>query len=244
MYPSHLHSIAPSSSARSDLHPRRSPSSSSSGSTDCWYELVGGGSCCYNPIETHIYGTMDRDNSSSKSSEEDSELEELLMINMIYEYESSAHDAKVLLDALTNPEANFPWPTRGSFYLMDSGYPCNGGFLPPYRGERYHAQEYRGKIPGFKIDATIKPSRQRFIVIACCTIHNYIRKWGQRDRLFREWENTDMTEVERSNENTSMESIGYNAENLSRLFDEGAMEMAALRDHISNRMWQHYYNPT
>lgn len=33
----------------------------------------------------------------------------------------------------------------GSYYLVDSGYPCTGGFLPPFRGQRYHAQEYRGQ---------------------------------------------------------------------------------------------------
>ncbi|KAF7827234.1 protein ALP1-like [Senna tora] len=80
MYPSHLHSIAPSSSAQSDLHPRRSPSSASSGSTDCCAESF--------DLQLKVLCTMDIDNSSSESSEEDSKLEELLMINMIYEYES------------------------------------------------------------------------------------------------------------------------------------------------------------
>ncbi|KAI4313262.1 hypothetical protein L6164_026253 [Bauhinia variegata] len=51
--------------------------------------------------------------------------------------------AKVLLDTVTNLEANFSCPLRGSFYLVDSGYPCTGGFLSPFRGERYHTQEYQ-----------------------------------------------------------------------------------------------------
>ncbi|XP_050896086.1 protein ALP1-like [Lathyrus oleraceus] len=69
-----------------------------------------------------------------------------MMFTYVYSgWEGSAHDSKILLDAITNQNAEFPWPPRGSFYLIDSGYPCIGGFLPPYRGERYHAQEYRGQ---------------------------------------------------------------------------------------------------
>lgn len=93
-----------------------------------------------------------------------------MMFTYVYSgWEGSAHDSKILLDAITNQNAEFPWPPRGkswyqhkimfneinkveltyilfdegSFYLVDSGYLCIGGFLPPYRGERYHAQELR-----------------------------------------------------------------------------------------------------
>jgi len=30
----------------------------------------------------------------------------------------------------------------GKFYLIDVGYACRSGFLPPYRGVRYHLSEY------------------------------------------------------------------------------------------------------
>jgi hypothetical protein len=30
----------------------------------------------------------------------------------------------------------------GKFYLVDAGYACRPGFLPPYRGTRYHLKEY------------------------------------------------------------------------------------------------------
>ena len=30
----------------------------------------------------------------------------------------------------------------GKFYLVDAGYACRPGFLPPYRGTRYHLREY------------------------------------------------------------------------------------------------------
>ena len=33
----------------------------------------------------------------------------------------------------------------GKFYLVDAGYVCRPGFLPPYRGTRYHLNEYAGR---------------------------------------------------------------------------------------------------
>jgi len=40
--------------------------------------------------------------------------------NMIFTYvysgwEGSAHDSKVFLDAITNPNAGFPWPPKGMY---------------------------------------------------------------------------------------------------------------------------------
>jgi hypothetical protein len=31
----------------------------------------------------------------------------------------------------------------GKYYLVVSGYPIEYGFLGPYRGQRYHLQEFR-----------------------------------------------------------------------------------------------------
>jgi hypothetical protein len=33
----------------------------------------------------------------------------------------------------------------GCYYLVDSGYPIGGTFLPPHKSVKYHAQEYRGR---------------------------------------------------------------------------------------------------
>ncbi|RVW84884.1 hypothetical protein CK203_039496 [Vitis vinifera] len=46
-------------------------------------------------------------------------------------FRGTANDARVFLDALTRPEVNFPWPSEGKYYVVDSGYPCISGFLPP-----------------------------------------------------------------------------------------------------------------
>ncbi|XP_050896851.1 uncharacterized protein LOC127103649 isoform X2 [Lathyrus oleraceus] len=198
-----------------------------------------------------------------------------MMFTYVYSgWEGSAHDSKILLDAITNQNAEFPWPPRGSFYLVDSGYPCIGGFLPPYRGERYHAQEYRGqgrqprspeelfnyrhsslrmtiercfgvlknRFPILKLMPPYKPSRQRLIVIACCAIHNYIRKWNLPDELFRIWEEMDPIELEGIQEGPIIEGTSSNVDNLTRLSNEGAAEMTMKRNHIRDEMWVHRSN--
>lgn len=195
-----------------------------------------------------------------------------MMFTYVYSgWEGSAHDSKILLDTITNQNVEFPWPPRGkswyqhkimfneinkveltyilfdegSFYLVDSGYPCIRGFLPPYRGERYHAQEYRGqssqprspeelfnyrhsslrmtiercfgvlknRFPILKLMPPYKPSRQRLIVIACCAINNYIRKWNLPDELFRIWEEMDPIELEGIQEGPIIEGTSSNVNN-------------------------------
>ena len=46
------------------------------------------------------------------------------------------HGSKFLMDVST---------VLGKFYLADAGYACRPGFLPPYRGTRYHLKEYGGR---------------------------------------------------------------------------------------------------
>ncbi|KAG8388663.1 hypothetical protein BUALT_Bualt02G0148700 [Buddleja alternifolia] len=66
-------------------------------------------------------------------------------INMNYVYmlcgwEGSAADSRVLKDAITR-DNGFRVPD-GKYYLCDSGYTNGEGFLAPYRGVRYHIQEW------------------------------------------------------------------------------------------------------
>ncbi|RVW89736.1 hypothetical protein CK203_047240 [Vitis vinifera] len=141
-----------------------------------------------------------------------------------------ANDARVFLDALTRPEVNFPWPSEGKYYVVDSGYPCISRFLPPYRGERYHLQEYRGRR-----NQPIRPSRQPSIVVACCTLHNWIRLSTQNDQLFREYEVEDLS-IEGEEESTSSRNHSID------LSYESAAAMAACRDQIAEVMWANYIN--
>ncbi|XP_034912237.1 uncharacterized protein [Populus alba] len=58
-------------------------------------------------------------------------------------WEGSAHDTRIFLEAIDNSNINFPKPPEGKYYLVDAGYPNEYGYLGPYKGERYHFQEFR-----------------------------------------------------------------------------------------------------
>ncbi|OLL25540.1 putative nuclease HARBI1 [Neolecta irregularis DAH-3] len=54
-------------------------------------------------------------------------------------WEGSAHDGRVLQYALSQ-DGRLVVPD-GKYYLVDAGYAMKKGFLPPYRGIRYHLRE-------------------------------------------------------------------------------------------------------
>ncbi|XP_047956848.1 uncharacterized protein LOC125202492 isoform X2 [Salvia hispanica] len=55
-------------------------------------------------------------------------------------WEGSAGDARILRDAVARPHGiKVP---KGNYYLCDNGYANSEGFLTPYRGVRYHLQEW------------------------------------------------------------------------------------------------------
>ncbi|KAK3198504.1 hypothetical protein Dsin_021919 [Dipteronia sinensis] len=58
-------------------------------------------------------------------------------------WEGTAHDTRIFLEAIRNTELKFPKPLDDKYYLVDSGYPNMKGYLAPYKGERYHLQEFR-----------------------------------------------------------------------------------------------------
>ncbi|XP_071730033.1 protein ALP1-like [Rutidosis leptorrhynchoides] len=124
-------------------------------------------------------------------------------------WEGSAHDGRVLRDAVSRPHGlKVP---NGNYYLVDAGY-CNAnGFLAPYQGQRYHLKEFDNYTPEtaeecfnhkhakarnviercfgllkgrWKILAS--PSyfpiqTQVRIISACCLLHNLIRKFMSHD---------------------------------------------------------------
>ncbi|XP_026451863.1 uncharacterized protein LOC113352233 [Papaver somniferum] len=60
-------------------------------------------------------------------------------------WEGTANDARVLMDAISNEENKFPMPREGKYYVVDSAYTNMPRFLTPYRGERYHLRDFRGR---------------------------------------------------------------------------------------------------
>ncbi|CAL1379158.1 unnamed protein product [Linum trigynum] len=119
-------------------------------------------------------------------------------------WEGSAHDSRVLRDALTRP--NGVVVPEGNYYLCDVGYANSPGFFTPYRGQRYHLKDWGNMQPETaeeyynmkhssarnvveRIFGVLKmrfailrnatwftPEQVSRIVIACCIIHNFIKK--------------------------------------------------------------------
>ncbi|CAL5405273.1 unnamed protein product [Camellia sinensis] len=57
-------------------------------------------------------------------------------------WEGSAHDSRIFLEALTTNSADFPHPPPNKYYLVDAGYTHMPGYVAPYRGQKYHLQEF------------------------------------------------------------------------------------------------------
>ncbi|XP_068638479.1 protein ALP1-like [Aristolochia californica] len=118
-------------------------------------------------------------------------------------WEGSTADSCVLKSALTRRDKLYV--PEGKYYLVDAGYANLLGFLAPYRGTRYHLQEFGNNTPTDErelfnrrhsslrntIERTFGALKARFKilkyappfdfdvqvknVIAYCVLHNYIR---------------------------------------------------------------------
>ncbi|CAN1145822.1 Putative nuclease HARBI1, partial [Linum perenne] len=137
-------------------------------------------------------------------------------------WEGSAHDARVLRDALARP--NGLKVPKGQYYLCDAGYANSEGFLTPFRGQRYHLKEWgqnRPRTPeeyynmkhacarnvierAFGLlkmrwailrDTTwYSPQVFSRIVHACCLLHNFIKQQAGVDALERAYVQPASTE--------------------------------------------------
>ncbi|KAH1215650.1 putative nuclease HARBI1 [Glycine max] len=70
---------------------------------------------------------------------------DLRFIYVLPGWEGSAGDSRVLRDALRR-QNKLEIPT-GKYFLVDAGYTNGPGFLAPYRGTRYHLNEWIGNTP-------------------------------------------------------------------------------------------------
>ncbi|KAL8542804.1 hypothetical protein ACS0TY_003620 [Phlomoides rotata] len=60
-------------------------------------------------------------------------------------WEGSAADSRVLRDAISRTHGLKI--TNGKYYMADNGYPNAEGFLTPYKGVRYHLNEWSARRP-------------------------------------------------------------------------------------------------
>lgn len=182
-------------------------------------------------------------------------------------WEGSAHDVTIFGEAITNSSLQFPHPPEGKYYLVDSVYPNMPGFLAPYKGKRYHLNDYKGggrqprtakerfnyhhsslrmviertfgvlkaRFPILKTMPSFPLPKQRFIVIASCAVHNFIRKFSQGDWIFRD---AELGRLDNEIEETDIPS--------SQNIERGARarrEMGIVRDEICKRVTAHYNRP-
>ncbi|XP_066320550.1 protein ALP1-like [Miscanthus floridulus] len=59
----------------------------------------------------------------------------------------SVHDMRVFKAAVDKFGSLFPHPPQGKFYVVDSGFSNQPGYLAPYKGTKYHFQEYNQGPP-------------------------------------------------------------------------------------------------
>ncbi|KAH7841958.1 hypothetical protein Vadar_019492 [Vaccinium darrowii] len=58
-------------------------------------------------------------------------------------WDGVSHDHYIFKQVTRDPTYKFPHPEQGKFYLVDAGYPNAVGYLAPYKGHRYHQEEFR-----------------------------------------------------------------------------------------------------
>ncbi|XP_026459121.1 uncharacterized protein LOC113359753 [Papaver somniferum] len=127
-------------------------------------------------------------------------------------WKGSAADSRILDSALTRSDRLIV--PEGKFYLADAGFANMPQFITPYRGVRYHSKEFGGNRPKDAkelfnlrhaslrnaIERVIGVLKRRFtilqlqpqypfesqvkIVLACCILHNHIRRECINDLIF------------------------------------------------------------
>nr|XP_043639522.1 protein ALP1-like [Erigeron canadensis] len=128
-------------------------------------------------------------------------------------WEGSAADSRVLRDAISRP--NGLKVPHGNYYLCDAGYMNCEGFLSPYRGQRYHLNDWNHPPTTAKELYNMRHAQARNviercfgliknrwailrdvsfhphdsmsrIIIACCLINNFIRATMAEDPIEHE----------------------------------------------------------
>ncbi|XP_026384311.1 uncharacterized protein LOC113279880 [Papaver somniferum] len=148
------------------------------------------------------------------------------------------------------------------FYLADAGFANMPQFITPYRGVRYHLKEFGGNRPKYAkelfnlrhaslrnaIELAIGILKRRFtilqlqpqypfesqvkIVLACCILHNHIRRECINDLIFDDENLQNLLETDpRMQQDSECPTLGINRQR------EVASE---LRTSIADAMWNDY----
>ncbi|KAF8413476.1 hypothetical protein HHK36_001463 [Tetracentron sinense] len=151
---------------------------------------------------------------------------------------------------------------EGKYLLGDTGYGLRNGFIPPYRGVRYHLKEYSNHSPENEkelfnlrhssLQTTVERAfgvlKKRFrvldaepywsyktqvdIILACCVLHNHIMGVDPTDNITRDVER----ELQSETQGTQL------IRRTQREEREENREWAIKRDAIANAMYNDYIN--
>ncbi|XP_022846374.1 uncharacterized protein LOC111369125 [Olea europaea var. sylvestris] len=102
-------------------------------------------------------------------------------------YTGNTHDARMLARAIYSPEIDFSQSAPRKYYLVDSDFAHQPGYMAPYKGSDilYHFQQFRNERTGQRL------------VLAMMDVHNFLRRYGIVDEVFaRAKTNEDVAEVE------------------------------------------------
>ena len=98
-------------------------------------------------------------------------------------------------------------------------------------------------FPILNLMSNFKRSRQRYIIIVCCTLHNFIRINNRGDELFSTWRETEIegsASNSQGNGNTRASSNSETQMHVMEMSDKAKRLMPQFRDDITNAIWVDY----
>ncbi|XP_059623167.1 protein ALP1-like [Cornus florida] len=146
-------------------------------------------------------------------------------------WEGSANDSRILKECIENEAMNFPAPPPDKYYLVDSGSRPPRGREEVFNHRHSSLRNIIERCFGllkmrFAILKAMPPykfSTQVLVVMACCTLHNFIRNQYQPDDLF--------------DGDDPPQSDGEDDEIVEHVLPAQLREMDLLRNIIANQIW-------
>ncbi|MFQ6666969.1 hypothetical protein Gotur_033147 [Gossypium turneri] len=108
-------------------------------------------------------------------------LGDMQFVYVLPSWEGSVVDGRVLRDSISRRHG--PKVPHGKVQI-DVGYTNCEGFLAPFRGQRYHLNEWRQGYQPSTSSPSFYPVRvHNRIIIVCCLLHNFIRTYMSIDPI-------------------------------------------------------------
>ncbi|KAG4954337.1 hypothetical protein JHK87_039931 [Glycine soja] len=158
----------------------------------------------------------------------------------------SVGDSRVLRYVLHH-QNKLEIPTS-KYFLMDAGYTNGPRFLTPYRGTRYHLNEWIGNAPqSYKELFNLRHASARNaiektqirIINACFVLHNFIRDEQQTDQLLEVQDSELLSVVDEELVHQSREGVQNNViDDITTIQATG--EWTRFRDTLAMNMFANY----